>query len=65
MYTERYVHFASDVTDEWEVIVDQPVPISYEDGDVPVHFVDDTGTVLHDPRYVDETCPCHDEEVGA
>ena len=64
MYTERYVHVVSDVTDDWDVIVEQPVPIVYDEGDVLVHSVDSTGRVVHDERYPDETCPCHEDEVN-
>lgn len=61
MYNQRYVVEVPDLTHDLDEVVEQPVPITYEDGDTLVHYVDDTGAVLHDPRYADSTCPCHEE----
>jgi hypothetical protein len=38
------------------------VEIPYEDGDELIHYVDDTGEILHNPNYPDPDCPCYDDD---
>jgi len=37
------------------------IEIVYEDGDELIHYVDDEGTVLHNPNYPDPDCPCYSD----
>ena len=38
------------------------IEIEYEDGDELVHYVDDEGTILHNPNFPDLDCPCYDDD---
>ena len=38
------------------------IEIEYEDGDELIHYVDDEGTILHNPNFPDPDCPCYDDE---
>jgi len=38
------------------------IEIGYEDGDELIHYVDDDGTILHNPNFPDPECPCYDDE---
>ena len=38
------------------------IEIEYEDGDELIHYVDDTGEILHNPNYPDPDCPCYDDD---
>lgn len=37
------------------------IEIPYEDGDELVHYIDDEGTILHNPNYPDPDCPCYND----
>ena len=38
------------------------IEIEYEDGDELVHYIDDDGTILHNPNFPDPDCPCYDDD---
>lgn len=38
------------------------IEIGDEDGDELIHYVDDDGTILHNPNYPDPECPCYDDD---
>ncbi len=38
------------------------IEIGDEDGDELIHYVDDDGTILHNPNYPDPERPCYDDD---
>ncbi|GAC1394663.1 MAG: hypothetical protein PVS3B3_27020 [Ktedonobacteraceae bacterium] len=46
-------------------VLSNQIEIEYVDGDELIHFVDDEGTIHHNPNYPDPDCPCYnDDEQG-